>query len=240
MTPHALFDMPAALPQHPAKYTTVLLPVMANMLQGCEVILDPFGGAGGIFKLENWLPNIKIRAIELEPRFAAKHPRTQVGNALHLPFSDQWFDAICTSPTYANRMGDTLLNDEKYTRLTYTACMGESLHPDNSGQLQWGREYCEFHQKAWTEARRVLRVGGLFVLNIKDHIRAGRRKRVTLWHILCLTGLGFRLLRHERIGTPSMRWGANAEARVSYESVILFRLERVNVAFVHAQEGAKV
>ena len=49
-----LFDVPAN-PSHPARYTTVLLPVMAGMLRGRRRILDIFGGVGGVFALEHWL-----------------------------------------------------------------------------------------------------------------------------------------------------------------------------------------
>ena len=48
--------------------------------------------------------------------------------------------------------------------------------------MQWGDAYRSFHVKAWREAWRVLRPGGRFVLNIKDHIRNGERMPVTDWH----------------------------------------------------------
>ena len=217
----ALFDIPTANPQHPAKYTDVLLPVMASMLRGRRRILDPFGGTGKVFLLENWIgAGVEIQAIELEPEFAAVNPRTRVGNALALPWPADYFDAICTSPTYGNRMADGLM--DKWRRISYTDRIGRKLHPDNSGAMQWGPKYRAFHVTAWTEARRVLQVGGAFVLNIKDHIRGGVVQPVTQWHIDALTGLGFRLVRHEHVPTPSMRYGANADKRVGFESVILF------------------
>jgi tRNA G10 N-methylase Trm11 len=198
---------------------------MANMLRGRQRILDPFGGTGKVFLLEHWLGNVDIEAVEIEPEWAAKHSRTTLGNALGLPWADGYFDAICTSPTYGNRMADGLRN--RAIDLTYAGSLRRKLHPDNSGQLQWGDNYRDFHKKAWIEARRVLAPGGVFVLNIKDHIREGNRSRVTDWHIGCLESIGFRWIEHKEISTPSYGYGQNSELRVPYESVILFALEAV-------------
>jgi len=226
MNAHALFEMPAAQPAHPAKYTQALLVTMARMLQGRKRILDPFGGQGGIFQLENWLPAATFDAVEIEPEWCAKHPRTTLGNALCLPWADNTFDAICTSPAYGNRMADHFVtaNPDRVAK-SYRDFLGRDLNADNAGRLQWGPKYRDFHQRTWVEARRVLQPAGAFVLNIKDHIRAGKVMGVTDWHIGCLEGLGFRLMEHKHIETPSHRFGANSEARMPYESVILFRLD---------------
>jgi hypothetical protein len=113
-------------------------------------------------------------------------------------------------------------------RLTYTHKLGHALNPNNSGAMQWGTEYRAFHVAAWTEARRVLEPGGVFVLNIKDHIRGGVRRKVTDWHIEALEALGFVWTEHVKVDCPGMRYGQNGSARVDYESVIRFELQEAS------------
>lgn len=78
-----------------------------------------------------------------------KRLRTTLGNALHLPWPDGTFDAICTSPAYGNRMADRYSETGESERLTYAAMLRRQLHPDNAGQLQWGQRYRDFHLAAW-------------------------------------------------------------------------------------------
>lgn len=208
-------------PRHPARYTDALLPVFARMAAGCCRILDPMAGTGKIFSLRTrGFADAEIRAIEIEPEWAAYHPETQIGNALALPFSNGYFDCVIVSPTYANRMADHHEAKDASRRNTYRHALGRALHPDNSGAMQWGEQYRAFHTAAWGEVYRVL--SGVFVLNIKDHIRKGDRTRVTDWHIEALTSIGFTILEHERIDCPGNRFGANGDARIEYESVIKF------------------
>lgn len=233
---------------HPAKYSDELLPVMAGMLYGRRCLLDPFAGSGKVFSLQSFLPDCEIEAVEIEPEWAAMHPRTTVGNALHLPWPDRYFDAVCSSPTYGNRMSDHHVARDASKRNTYTHALGRPLHPDNSGAMPWGPAYWDLHQRAWREARRVLEPGGAFVLNTKDfyktmpasraHLpyrtvtathdkRALVRVQVTCWHWDVLASLGF--VRLEAVDVPLLgnRQGANGERRVGYETVAHFVLEGV-------------
>ena len=149
----------ATVARHPARYTLSLLPVMARMLRGARRVLDPFAGVGGVFALGAWLPGTEIHGVEIEPEWAAADARITQGNALALPWADNTFDAVCTSPTYANRMADHHRARDGSQRRTYTHMLGRELSADNSGRLQWGDGYREFHRRAWAEARRCPSAG---------------------------------------------------------------------------------
>lgn len=198
-----------------------------KMSHGCNKILDPFGGTGKVFLLNRWYPSAEIQAVEIEPEWAKIHPQTTLGNALDLPWKENYFDCICTSPTYGNHMADqsTGITEKAGKTFKYRAMLGRKLHPSNSGQLHWNNGYQEFHIKAWQEASRVLCPSGKFILNIKNHIREGVEQPVTEWHIETLLSLGYELIEHKKINTPSMRFGRNGEKRIEYESVILFVLK---------------
>jgi DNA modification methylase len=210
---------------HPAKYTDSLLPVFASLMVGYETVIDPFAGTGKIFKLLDYLPNLKITAVEIEPEWATLDKRMICGDALGLPFADNSFQVCCTSPSYGNRMSDKLLQDG-YKRITYANALGRNLSENNSGSLRWGRDYKEFHTLAWIEVRRVLRPYGSLILNIKNHIRNKEEQLVTEWHTDALCKLGFSVVQHDLVSTPSMRFGQNGNARISHESVIKFILHK--------------
>ena len=205
---------------HPARYSDALIPVFRRMLADYRRILDPFAGTGRIHDLG---PDWDTVGVELEPEWATLHPRTLVGDALHLPFPDHTFDAICTSPTYGNRMADHHNARDQSWRGTYQHLLGRPLHPDNTGQMQWGPAYRIAHDRMWREVVRVLRPGGLFVLNVKDHDRAYKRQRVTAWHLGNLTMIHGLVLDHtEDIACPGMGYGANLHNKHYPETVAVF------------------
>ena len=213
--------------KHPAKYSDVLLPVFKEMLTGCNAILDPFAGTG---KLRSVFPDCVL--LEIEPEWASIQGAI-VGDATNMPFPDNSFDAICTSPTYGNRMADAFIDhqtEKQYRRNTYTHQLGRKLSENNSGAMQWGEKYKELHRKAWSECFRVLKPMGLFCLNISNHIRNGKEVFVTEWHIETLRNLGFTVLEHRKIETRRNRMGQNGNVRVQYESVVLLSKEILTTA----------
>jgi DNA modification methylase len=76
---------------------------------------------------------------------------------------------------------------------------------------------------AWAEAYRVLRPGGLLILNLKDHIRRGQVQPVTDRHTSAAQELGFWFLDQIVTSHPGQRDGANARLRVPHETVSVLR-----------------
>jgi SAM-dependent methyltransferase len=211
---------------HPAKFSDPILDVLRPIVAALPgPILDPFAGTGRIHELGR----DDTFGIELEPEWADQHERTAVGNALALPYVAESFGSIVTSPTYGNRFADQYDGRDGSRRHTYRIALDRPLSPDNSGALQWGVAYRDFHRKAWREAWRVLIPGGRFVLNVSDHIRKDEVVPVTVWHLTTLEALGFQAIAggwHE-VRTRRQRDGANYDARVPFESIIEFEKPEV-------------
>ncbi len=215
--------------RHPARFTDVLIPVFDYELrqfdqdydQPIKTILDPFAGVGGIHTMRKF--GYYTDGIELEPEWAEQSPWTEVGDALHLPFEMGHFDAVVTSPCYGNRMADHHEARDDSRRNTYRHALGRPLSDGSAAGLQWGDEYREFHILAWRETYRVVRPGGAFVLNIKDHIRGGIQQGVPEWHVQAAAWQGWRLSGSSRVNCPGNRQGANGQDRIPFEWVFTFR-----------------
>lgn len=204
----------SATVKHPAKYSADLLPVFEDMLKGCTRVLDPFAGTGKIHLLP-----FKTVGLELEPEWANLHPDTIVGDATNLPFSNEEFDGICTSPTYGNRMADSHEANDGSSRNTYTHKLGRKLNDNNTGKMQWGESYRNTHKKSWSECYRVLKPNGVFVLNFKNHIRNKKLVDVFSFHIKTLIELGFMIDEVRQVKLKGNGFGQNRELRTGYEYV---------------------
>jgi SAM-dependent methyltransferase len=182
-------------------------------------VLDPFAGVGRIHEIA--APLVATYGMELEPEWAANHVRTYVGDSRHLPWFNNSFDFVATSPCYGNRMADHHDAKDTSKRNTYTHTIGRKLTEGNAGAMQWGDEYRHLHEAVWLEVWRVLRGDGIFLLNISDHIRNKKIVPVSQWHLDTCLGMGLKLVERVDIKTPRNRFGANAEARVEFEHIFV-------------------
>lgn len=206
--------------KHPAKFNTQLMSaIRAQLPRTGMTILDPFAGVGTVHELR---PQHHTWGVEIEPEWATQSPYTIVGDSQALPFGNGCFDAVVTSPTYANRVNDNFESKDKSRRITYRHYIGRKLNPNNSGGMPWGNRYRELHRNVWAECTRVLRPDGLFLLNCKNHIRAGNEVDVTGWHVETLESLGYTELSRTYVKTPGHREGRNHSVRLDGEYIILF------------------
>lgn len=213
---------------HPAKFSDQILEVLCEQINGLLgdrelpiTVLDPFAGVGRIHELAT-SGFVNTVGLELEPEWACAHPRTVVGNALTPPFAVESFDVIATSPCYGNRMADHHDARDDSKRITYKHKLGRNPSPDSSCVMQWGNDYKAFHELAWTRLTPLLKHGGLFLLNVSDHIRKGQRERVSSWHVRTLENCGLHVVDMQSVETKRMKYGANGEVRVGAEYVVSF------------------
>jgi SAM-dependent methyltransferase len=212
---------------HPAKFTPSILEALQHAVtletqaRGRPLLaLDPFAGTGLVHTLEG----VTTWGVEIEPEWAVHHPRTIVGDATRLPFPADTFDLLVTSPTYGNRMADLYDGRDGTRRYTYRLSLGRRPHHRNTAAMQWGTGYWHTHWAAWVECRRVLKPGGLIVLNVSDSIRGKELIHVVAWHRARWQELGATLEDDLVVHTPRMRHGANHKARVDGEHLLTLRM----------------
>jgi len=215
--------------KHPAKFSPSILDVIRDILSVRQIpedalILDPFSGVGRCHDL-GWPGTV---GVELEmPWCRVQEGPVVRGDSSRLPFRTQTFDAAVTSPTYGNRFADKHRALDGSVRRSYThdlrASQGEdyALHPNNTGGMKWGREYWRLHGAVYDEVWRVLVDGGLFVVNVSDFIARKKVVRVVDWHRRALMARGFEVVDVVHVDTPRLRHGANRDARVDGEAVIV-------------------
>lgn len=219
---------------HPATFSKAILNVIASYLTPGQFVVDPFAGVGTIHELEERC-QVETFGIELEQEWAAMHHRTVCADArdivqrftLRKGRPDEFLrrvDVIATSPAYGNRMADHHDARDGSHRNTYKHMLGRDLSDGSSASMQWGPAYRELHAKVWAGCAHVLADRGLFLLNIKDHVRDGEVQHVASWHVdqLCRVN-GLRLIAHHIIPGAGLPSGENEDLRVVGEEIYVFQ-----------------
>lgn len=219
-------------PDHPAKFSadimvkiSQIVVAKSNMFDAPIRILDPMAGVGRIHKLH--VPGyFHTTGLEIEPEWANQHGQTIEGDATEMPFDDNSFDIIATSPPYGNRMADQFVSKDGTKRMTYYHFLGRRLHENSAAGMHFGPQYQKTMREIFIECKRVLVPNGLIILNVSDFIKNGDVVDVVKWYKEMLIDLGYKVIRQDDIRTKRMRYGANHKLRVPSEAVITFQLRR--------------
>ncbi len=92
---------------HPAVFSQPILERLTQLVDRLDgPVLDLLGPEAGLI---HRLGRDDTIGVEIEPEWAAMHPRTIQGDAAALPFPDASFGVVVTSPPYGNRMADQYL-----------------------------------------------------------------------------------------------------------------------------------
>ena len=235
-------DVPAKEPLHPAKFTDSILEVMRrtlddNLVEGLG--LDPFAGVGRMGLLD--VPGVRHTiGVEIEEPWV--EAARELGRDVRLGDSTRRdfgiglepgsVDYAVTSPTYGNRFADKHRARDGSVRRSYTHDLRRltgdeeyQLADTNTGGEHWGKRYWLLHKVVWGNLWHAMRDGGVLVLNVSDHVRAGEVVPVANWHRRALEAVGFSVKTEEQVDTPRMRMGANHRARVGWEMVYVFEKE---------------
>jgi hypothetical protein len=223
-----LFDVPLARPDtHPAKFSDEILAVIAPLLRAQPLAVhDPFAGTGErLGKLCDQL-GLPFTGTEIEPEFA-RDARVRGGDSTDpATYPRGYRYCVVTSPPYPNGMSDHF-KASNLNRHTYRQALAQilghdrPLHPNNMGRygIRYGEQQLRRHYEI---ARRcVQHWPDHVIVNVSDFIVAGEvHPVVDRWHEL-LEDRGYRIVETIPVETPRQRHGANGQARVDHEAVLV-------------------
>ena len=225
--------------KHPAQFSDRIVKVINDLLGVYTARLsipsrcyDPFVGVGGVAAVD-W--GYHKFGTEIEPKWAeearAMNIETRIGDARFARHPSDHFGVVCTSPTCGDRLAGNCRcywNPGKCrNEHTYEHALQRRPARGSSAGMFWGSEYRALHDVVWTQCVRQLCPGGLFVLNVKDHIRGGRVQEVAKWHVETLRQLGLEVVASVMVPLPAYKSSAMSVGRgargVYHEWVFVLR-----------------
>jgi SAM-dependent methyltransferase len=112
----------------------------------------------------------------------------------------------------------------KSPRNTYAHCLRESgaeLVAGSASAMHWGPAYRAHHVAFVKEMGRVVRPGGLGLLNISNHMKGDVEVNVAEWFLHVFISQGWYVWEVRRIGTRRNGQGANRDTRVDGELLLV-------------------
>ena len=111
-----------------------------------------------------------------------------------------------------------------HVRNTYRHALGSPLTDGSSAAMNWGNDYRRFHRDWVVEARRLVKPGGLVIVNMSNHIRKGVEIDVIGWWLVALHAEGLLIRAVDSVPAGKLRHGANHELRVDGEVNIVYQI----------------
>lgn len=210
--------------KHPAPFTDSIIEALADIIPANvpagHIVHDPFGGEG--VRLGALCDRIgyTFSGTDLE-EWKGGDPRIVLGDATDSATYPIAPHAVVTSPTYCNGVNDHFEAKDFSRRLTYRSRAGHALHPNNTGRWS-GRRSKKGEVEYWriTYAS-VKNWPDIVIVNVKDSIRRVVEiyPLTDLWEAL-LKDHGYTVKRAD-VPCPGWRFGANGQARVDTEAILV-------------------
>lgn len=199
--------------KHHAKANLFMLGhILARYTQPSDLVLDPMGGTGSLFIGAAVRRRVLCGEVEawLRPILAANAQRAhswgQGGRAWgaqwdanHLPLPAESVAAIVTSPPYWDTFSDWHISSNRLMREQqhigpYGSAYGDDRYSEtkrNLGNIHTYERFLRAMRPVFAEAWRVLRIGGVLALIVKDRIHRGRRVPISYDMAGLCRALGF-------------------------------------------------